>query len=281
MIIDIHTHIFPDALAPKVLDRLGRAAGTMPLIDGTVDGLRQSMEEAAVGLSVSLPVATNSQQVEGINEFAVRLNDRYESRGIISFASIHPDFTNYRKELGQLKAMGFRGIKVHPVYQDTDLDDIRYLRIFERAAEVGLIVITHAGTDIGFPGVVRCSSTMARHVVDTIGEFPLILAHMGGWGNWGEVADQLAETRVYIDTSFSIGTMAPLDRPGERLPLMEDRQALDIIGAFGAERVLFGSDSPWSSQKESIEAVNRLPIDEAEKESILGSNAQRLLGISA
>lgn len=280
MTIDIHTHIFPDALAPKVLDRLSRAGGTMPFADATGDGLRRSMEEASVGLSVSLPVATNSQQVEGINEFAAKLNDRYEACGILSFAAIHPDYTNYRKVLGQLKAMGFRGIKIHPAYQETDLDDIRYLRIFERAAEVGLIVITHTGMDIGFPGVVRCTPTMARHAIDTIGEFPFILAHMGGWGNWGEVANRLADTKVYIDTSFSIGTRAPLDNPGERIPLMEEEQAIDIIKAFGAGRVLFGSDSPWSSQKESVEAVNGLAIDENEKAAILGGNAQRLLGIS-
>ncbi len=279
MIVDIHTHIFPEAVAKRALDKLSVAGGTMPFTDGTSEGLRKSMDEAEAELSIVLPVATSSQQVTGINDYAARLNDRYKGRGIISFAAIHPDFTNYRHELGMLKSMGFHGLKVHPAYQETDLDDIRYLRIFERAAEVGLIVLTHAGLDIGFPGVVRCSAAMARHVADTIGEFPFILAHMGGWGNWDDVIGQLADTKVYIDTSFSIGSRAPLDSPGKRIPLMEDGQAMDIIRAFGAERVLFGSDSPWSSQKESVEAVRRLQLKDEETAGILGRNAQKLLGI--
>lgn len=278
MIVDIHTHIFPDALATKVLDRLSRAGGIKPFTDGTLDGLMRSMEEAGVEHSVTLPVATNSQQVEKINEFAAKLNDRYEARGIHSFAAIHPDYTNYRKELGRLKAVGFKGIKVHPAYQETDLDDIRYLRIFERAAEVGLVVITHAGLDIGFPGVVRCSPDMAGNVVSAIGDFPFVLAHMGGWGNWDEVSAKLAKTKVYIDTSFSIGSKAPLGSPGERVPLIGESQALAIIKAFGSERVLFGSDSPWSSQRESVEAVKKLPVGEDEKAGILGNNACKLLG---
>ena len=253
MIVDIHTHIFPDALALKVLDRLSHAGGIKPFTDGTLDGLRKSMEEAGVEHSVTLPVATSSQQVEKINEFAAKVNEGYEVRGIHSFAAIHPDYTNYRKELGRLKAAGFKGIKVHPAYQETDLDDIRYLRIFERAAEVGLVVITHAGLDIGFPGVVRCSPVMAGNVVSAIGDFPFVLAHMGGWGNWDEVP---------------------------AIPLMEESKALDIIKAFGSGRVLFGSDSPWSSQKESIEAVKKLSITEEEKADILGNNACRLLGIA-
>lgn len=280
MIVDIHTHIFPHVLALKVLDRLSHAGGIKPFTDGTLDGLRRSMEEAGVEHSVTLPVATSSQQVEKINEFAAKVNEGYEVRGIHSFAAIHPDYTNYRKELGRLKAAGFKGIKVHPAYQETDLDDIRYLRIFERAAEVGLVVITHAGLDIGFPGVVRCSPTMAGNVVSAIGDFPFVLAHMGGWGNWDEVPVKLAGTGVYVDTSFSIGSKAPLGILGGRVPLMEESKALDIIKAFGSGRVLFGSDSPWSSQKESIEAVKKLSIAEEEKADIFGNNACRLLGIA-
>ncbi len=182
------------------------------------------------------------------------------------------------RDRSRIRSLGFRGIKIHPVYQDTELDDIRYLRIFERAAELGLIVLTHAGLDIGFPGVVRCSPEMARHAVDTVGEFPFVLAHMGGWKNWDEVPRQLADTRVYVDTSFSIGCRTPLGAPKKRVMLMEQKQTMDIIHSLGADRILFGSDSPWSSPRESIEALRDLPISKDEQTKILGGNAQDLLG---
>lgn len=279
MIVDIHAHVFPRSIAKRALDKLSVAGTCMAFTDGTEEGLRHSMEEAAVGLSVILPVATTSRQVEGINDFAAALNEQYNGRELLSFAAMHPDFPSARKELARLKSMGFCGIKVHPAYQDTDLDDIRYLRMFERAAEVGLVVLTHAGLDIGLPGVDRCSPSMARQAVNAVGDFPFVLAHMGGWQNWEDVPRELADTEVYLDTSFSIGYMAPLGHPEERIPLMEEKQAMEIIQAFGAERILFGSDSPWSSQKESIEAVERLPISEADRKKILGENAEALLGL--
>jgi len=118
---------------------------------------------------------------------------------------------------------------------------------------------------------------MARRVMETLGAFPFILAHMGGWENWKDVPQTLADTGVYLDTSFSVGARRPLDHPEQRIPLLEDSLAMEIIRAFGAERILFGSDSPWSSQKESLEALERLPLPEQDLEKIRGGNARKLL----
>ncbi len=277
MIIDLHTHIFPPHLAGKALAGLSPASNSLPFTDGTAEGLRRSMKEAGADFSVILPVATSEGQVEKINDYAAGINEQYEGKELLSFGAMHPDFTNFRQELARLEALGIRGIKIHPAYQDTDLDDIRYLRIYERAAELGLLVLTHAGMDIGFPGVVRCSPIMARHVMETLGSFPFILAHMGGWENWEDVPKTLADTGVYLDTSFSIGARRPLDHPELRISLLEDSLAMEIIRAFGPERILFGSDSPWSSQKESLDALKRLPLPESDLEKICGGNARKLL----
>ena len=50
-----------------------------------------------------------------------------------------------------------------------DFDDIRTLRILDRAAELGLIVLSHSGLDVGFPGVVHvtpgwCAAPWTRWV---------------------------------------------------------------------------------------------------------------------
>lgn len=283
MIIDIHTHIFPDKMAAAVIDKLSRTSKSIAFTDGTFGGLIEAMHSGGVDMSVILPVATNPYQVEKVNEVSYNIIDRHHEEGIISFGCIHPDYEDYSKELSKLKDLGFKGIKVHPVYQDTDLDDIKYLRIFERAAELDLIVITHAGLDIGFPGVVRCSPKMSRHVVDEIGDFKFILAHMGGWKNWDEVPEYLADTKVYIDTAFSTGTITP--RPdsvwnAEDLAMLNEEQFMKLFKVFGAKRILFGTDSPWSDQRESIEFIEKLPINTEDKSAILGENVSRLLGLS-
>ena len=278
MIIDIHTHVFPDRMAAEVIDKLSKISRSKAFTNGTLDQLRRSMDEAGVDLSIVLPVATNSQQVEKVNDASARLNEK--SAEVISFGCMHPDFTNYSAELSRLVRLGLKGIKLHPIYQETDIDDLKFLRIIDRAAELGLIVITHAGLDIGFPGVVHCSPRMIKHVIDEIGDCKLIAAHMGGWRNWNEVPETLAETSVMIDTAFSTEMIIP--REGcewneKDRRMLDGDQFLKFVAAFGAERILFGTDSPWSDQKQSIRFVNRLPLDDDARSKILGGNAQTLL----
>lgn len=280
MIIDFHTHIFPEKISAEVIEKLSRISKTVAFTDGTLKSLRDSMEKFSVDISIILPVATNTAQVEKINNSAAKINEKFFERGIFSFASMHPDFENYRSELSRIKNLGFKGIKVHPVYQEKNLDDKKFLNIFYRAAELDLIVVTHAGLDIGFPRVVRCSPKMSKNVVETIGNFKFVLAHMGGWKNWKEVLKELSDKKIFLDTSFSTGKIfARKDFfwKEEDLKLLDEKNFLEFVKVFGAEKILFGTDSPWTSQKDSIEFIKKLPISEDEKKKILGFNAQKLL----
>ena len=282
MIIDMHTHIFPDKISAAVIDKLSRQAGINAFTDGSLRGLRSSMDTAQIDLSVILPVATTASQVEKINSSAAELTEQFAADGIISFGCIHPDYLDYREELSRLKNRGLKGIKIHPVYQDTNLDDVKFLQILDRAAELGLIVVTHAGLDVGFPGVVRCSPQMARRVTAEVGDFKFVLAHMGGWKSWDEVLELLGDTNVLIDTSFSTGKIVP--RPDSTwdaadLNLLTPAQFMTFVKVFGARRILFGTDSPWSAPKTSIEFIRNLPLDDDAKAKILGGNAKRLLEI--
>ena len=103
MIIDMHTHIFPDKISAAVVEKLSRQAGIPAFTDGTLDALKKSMDDAQIDYSVILPVATNTGQVEKINSSAAALNEKFSVDGIISFGCIHPEFTNYREELSRVK----------------------------------------------------------------------------------------------------------------------------------------------------------------------------------
>ncbi|HIW27131.1 MAG TPA: amidohydrolase family protein, partial [Candidatus Lawsonibacter pullicola] len=187
MVIDIHTHTFPDKLAATTIPKLEGMSHTRAYVDGTVSGLRTSMARAGVDASLVLPVATNPRQVVHVNDSSAQINDLGPETGVYSFGCMHPDFSDYRAELSRVKELGMKGIKLHPVYQGVDFDDIRTLRILDRAAELGLIVLTHSGLDIGFPGEVRVTPKMVLHAIQEVGPLTLILAHMGGWRNWEEV----------------------------------------------------------------------------------------------
>lgn len=282
MIIDIHTHSFPEKIAARTVRMLSGLSHTVPFTDGTEADIRRSNARCGIALSVVLPVATSPRQVEKINAFAAAENEHWQETGLLSFAAAHPDDPRYDESLTSCAARGFRGIKIHPVYQDTDLDDIRYLRILYRAAELGLAVVTHSGLDVGYPGAVRCSPQMIRHVMQEVGRFSLIAAHMGGWRNWDEVPELLADTGVYLDTSFSTGRMHPLDDGHyreEELQMLDTAGFMKLADAIGPERILFGTDRPWSDPAECLAFIQALPLSEEEKAAILGGNAVKLLGL--
>ncbi len=180
MITDFHAHCFPEKIAAAAIKKLSEMSRSAPFSDGTIDGLLASMEKFGIDRSVILPVATRPAQVEHINDVAAATNEQYADKGIFSFGGIHPDYANFKRELSRIAVNGLKGIKIHPVYQETDIDDKNFLRILYRAAELDLIVVTHAGQDIGFPGKIHCSPKMIRNAMDSIGTFKFVLAHMGG-----------------------------------------------------------------------------------------------------
>ena len=281
MIIDFHTHTFPPKIAASTLEKLSAMSHTLPFTDGTPEGLRASMGEAGVDLSVVLPVATAPRQVEHINDSSAAISENFREAGLLSFGCMPPDYEGWHEELARIKSLGLRGIKLHPVYQGVDFDDPRTLRILDRAGELGLIVVTHAGLDIGFPGVVRCSPEMVKNAVKQAGPVKLVLAHMGGWRCWDKVLELLPGLPVFIDTSFSTGRRTPIDShySEEELQLLDSDGFMELVKAFGPGRVLFGSDSPWSSQRESLRWLRVQPLSEDELSMITGGNAAGLLGM--
>lgn len=283
MIIDFHTHTFPDRIAAATIQKLGQAAHIKAFSDGTASGLRASAKRAGIDLSVVLPVATSPRQVVTINDSSARINETTEETGLLSFGCIHPDYEDWHAELARVHSLGLKGIKIHPVYQRVDLDDIRYLRILERAGELGLVVVTHNGLDIGFPGEAQSSPEKLAKALTEVGPVTVIAAHMGGWKQWDEAAEQLASfPNLYVDTAFSTGRIVPLEAdayPEDFLPMLGKEAFLKQVQHFGAHRVVFGTDSPWSDQKETLDWIQALPMEAAQKDAILGGNAKRLLGI--
>ena len=265
MIIDFHTHIFPDKIAAKTIAALADAAGVKAATDGTLSGLLDSMNKNGVDVSVIQPVVTKPDQFESINTFAQYVNTKYEGR-LISFGGIHPDCEDYKAKLDRIKALGIKGIKIHPDYQRVMIDDVRYMNIIEYADELGLIILTHAGVDIGLPDPVHCPPEKARYVLDKLKPRKFVLAHYGAWKQWDEVYEYLAGADVYLDTAFTFD-------------YIRQEQFMRILKRHGSDKILFATDSPWSGQGESVEALRSMPITKDKLDDIQGGNAGKLLGL--
>lgn len=260
MVIDFHTHIFPDKIAGKTIDLLRDICQVSPYTNGTYEGLKASAKEAGIDISIALPAVTKVSQMDSVNRFA----QQYQEAPIISFAGIHPGCEDVKTELNKIKEMGMKGIKLHPDYQDLYFNDIRYKRLISYASELGLIIVVHAGVDPKCPEDVHCTPKMAREVIDDVKPENMVLAHMGGNKLWDDVERYLVGENVYFDT-------------GVVLDKMPQEQFLRIVRTHGADKILFATDSPWAGQKEFVEVLSKMPLSEEEKEQIFSKNACRLL----
>lgn len=258
--IDFHAHIFPDKIAASTLDFLSSKFETPPFTDGTALGLEKSEREAGIDLSIVLPIVTKISQFQSINYFA----SQFQEGDILSFGGIHPDSPDYKAELRELKSMGLKGIKLHPAYQETLFNDIRYKRIVSYASELGLIISVHAGYDPGYPDFIYSTPQMAAEVIDEVQPEKLVLAHLGGFFCWDDVERLLVGKQIYLDTAVVFGAI-------------EDEQFMRICRNHGMDKILFATDSPWASQAASVAYLNALPLTIEEKDMIFDKNARKLL----
>jgi predicted TIM-barrel fold metal-dependent hydrolase len=126
------------------------------------------------------------------------------------------------------------------------------------------MLLFHAGVDIGLPPPVHCPPERLSRVLDAAPNLTVIAGHMGGYQCWDDVHKHLAGRDLYFDTSYSLADMGA-----------EGMAAL--IRAHGADKILFGTDSPWTDQEPEIAGIRTLPLEKSETDAILGGNALRLL----
>lgn len=278
MIIDFHTHAFPDKIAKSAITILEGNGKVKANTDGTVLDLQNKTVDAGIDYSLVLPVVTSPKQTKSINDFAIKINfDNENYPNILSFGGIHPDYESYEEELIRIKESGLKGIKLHPEYQNTYIDDDKYVRIIDKAFELGLIVIIHAGIDIGIDSdlkaspkrILNCKSKLKNNGI-------FVLAHMGSWKMWDEVYDLILGKDFYIDTAFSLGDIY---KENNKIEMLKEDDIINFINKHGSNRILFGTDSPWARQKEYINFMNKLNISKEELDNIMGINAKNLLNL--
>lgn len=263
MIIDAHTHIFPDDLAARAVAALSARAGISAQTDGTATGLRASLQRAGIDRAILMPVATKPSQVRAINAWTIGLTRDFPDQ-LLGFGALHPAQDDWAAEIDYLRAHGIRGVKLHPDYQETFVDDARCLPLLLALREAGMAVLLHAGVDIGLPPPVHCTPERLARMLDAVPGLTVIAAHMGGYLLWDDVRQHLIGRDLYLDTSYSLDDLGAT-------------AMTEMILAHGPERILFGTDSPWKDQAAEVAGLRALPLPADAIQAILGGNVTRLL----
>lgn len=211
------------------------------------------------------------------NEWACDLGKRYPR--LIPFIGIQKvlGLDGMCEEVVMRAGQGARGVKLHPALYRFYPNDRELWPVYEQCQRLGLAVL--------------CDSTFLRgedeanfgepyHFVEVLKNFPnliLILAHLGSvfWDERIEIAQQFHN--VYFDTAWGFSAVDRVSFQPRRDLAEED--APRIMRRIGVDRILFGSDAPYSDAVMQIEQILRLPLSSQEKKLILSENAKRILGI--
>ncbi|MCL2678516.1 MAG: amidohydrolase family protein, partial [Clostridiales bacterium] len=227
LILDFHTHCFPDSIAERAMTALAQESDLPYYHDGTAAGLDERERAEGCGGYVVLPIATNPKQTASVNRFAASIQDPV--RHIYSFGSVHPQNADFREQLRAAKESGLFGVKLHPEYQSFHVNDEKIFPLYEEIFRHGLPLLFHAGMDEGFSAPWHAEPHKIAEVARRYPEALIIAAHLGGYKMWREAAECLPRfPNVYMDVSFSVG----------RIPEEDFREA---CSRWPAERILFAT----------------------------------------
>lgn len=214
---------------------------------------------------VSAPLTTDAptpDEVRRANDVvlqAMALSERF-----VGFCFVNPGYA--REALQEIARCivdgGMVGVKLYHQYL---VSDPAQRPVMERAAELGVPVLMHAGKVMDRASRARQPRlSNAAHFATAAKLFPdttLIQAHIGGGGDW-EWNLRVLETcppNVWIDTSGSVIDRGIVDR---------------TVATMGVDRVLFATDG---SLEEGVGKVLEADLTPEERAQIFCGNARRLL----
>jgi len=267
MIIDAHTHIYPDSVAAKAINTIiENAKGIVEsYTDGTYNGLISSMDGAGIDYSVVLPVATSLTQGNSIIQWIKEVS--HNSKRLVFFGSLHPLDHGWKQILEEMKDHGIQGLKFHPGYQNFPADSKEAFRVYEEAFKNDMILHFHSGFDPSLPDCDFTSVERFSNIARAFSGSKIILAHAGGMYEWQKVMDLLGNRGCYFDIAFVLEMMKADDTARELYKQNEDF-------------FLFGTDSPWCSQKHYVELIqNSQSLTQLQKEKMFFKNILKLIKI--
>ena len=259
-IIDFHAHAFPDEVAESAIPYLEEEGDVKGMHDGRIASLLSLMDMEGVEQSIICSIATRPSQFAAI----VSWSKQIRSDRIIPFPSFHPTDPQAVEHISQIKEEGFKGIKMHPYYQNFFLDDEKLYPAYEKISELGLILVMHTGFDIAFPRIRRCDPKQILNVLTQFPDLKMVTTHLGAWQQWAEVEEMLAGKKIYMDISYTLDQIDP-------------HTARRIILKHPKEYILFGTDSPWSGAEETFKHLQALDLGDEREELILRKNGLALL----
>ncbi|MCL2807263.1 MAG: amidohydrolase family protein [Coriobacteriia bacterium] len=256
--IDIHNHIYPEQIAQRAVEGVGKFYNINMACGGTTNELLVLQKQAGLNYSLVHSVALRPEQVTTINDFIAEQCSMHPT--LIGFATMHQDFDDKAGEIERIQKLGLTGFKMHPDSQGVNIDDERLME-FYALLEGRLPVMLHCGDyryDYSHP-------RRTKRVLQEFSQLKINCAHFGGWSLCDLAVEYLEDEHCFMDISSASIYLGP-------------RRTTELIRHYGAERILFGSDYPMWNPVEEMGRFFLNDLSTKEQEQILLRSAEAYLG---
>ena len=278
MIIDCHTHIFPDEVRKDRESFCKRDEGFSSIYHrprakiAGVEELIASMDASGVEQSVICGFSWSEPALCSLhNQYLMESASRYPKR-LIVFVSLlfsRPDWSE--KELDRWVRQGAKGVGEIAFYRRemTSQDIDRMKPVLTRMEKEGTPLLLHVNETIGhaYPGKGMTPLERFYELVLAFPKLPVLLGHWGGGLPFYELMPEVAKAmaNVYYDTAAS--------------PFLYSRKIYPVVSEIvGAKRVLFGTDFPLLSPQRYFKELEGSGLSKEDQRNILGLNFSRLMG---
>jgi len=208
-------------------------------------------------------------RLSGFNEWLLSVGREHEYITPVIAADPTVDETFMTEHiLSAMKSDAITALKIHPAANSTCPSDKGYYPVYELAQENDLTVISHGGLSGDDLEGKFCTPEHFQAVCRDFPRLKIVVAHLC-YPHSNRLMDLFESCpNLFTDLSFVLGN-APYD----------DGTLVKMINRFGPDRVLYGSDYPWSDPEKDILRFMRLKLTDSEQERIVYRNAVELFGV--
>jgi predicted TIM-barrel fold metal-dependent hydrolase len=279
MIIDCHTHIFPEEVRKDRASFCKRDEGFSFIYRDPksrmvgVEELIASMDEYGIDRSVICAFPWSQPDLCSLhNQYLMASASRYPNR-LIVFISVlfsNPDWS--AEELDRSLRGGAKGVGEVAFYRDEMApQDIRSMKpVLTQMEKRGIPLLLHTNETIGhsYPGKGRTPLERFYELIRSFPNLAIILAHWGGGLPFYELMPEVAKVmaNVYYDTAAS--------------PFIYSKKIYAIAREIvGAEKIFFGTDFPLIPPRRYFKELEESSLSKQDREKILGLNFSRRFGL--
>ena len=268
-IIDAHVHL--SERRDDALTRFAKVNGLSYTLHELLDIMRRSKVERGLLLSPPMEGATILS-----NDQVIRFCGR--SKGILApVVTVEPTAKEVKTglKLADENKREVKAFKIRLGYVKASADSPVFGELYDYAESKRLPVLFHTGdTAFSTGDLARSHPLTLDRLANEREELTMVLCHFGNpW--FDDVAELIYKhPNVYTDISGLItGGNKYAERYSDWLS-KKINEAIYIAG--GADKVLFGTDYPVTTHSDTLALVEKLEVDERDKEKILWRNAERV-----